>query len=146
MTAIWELNGTHGLIECTVTHSLTRRHRHYRHSYSAYCHRYGSVADARYSSSRFSLVGSVRVVTREGNIEGNLRTIAGEDFYRCFSLQTTCSNIPSTVKRIESNTFDGYQSLEVIKFRNGLKYVGYSAFGSCDDLLAVELPLSTRSV
>ncbi|CAJ1963466.1 unnamed protein product [Cylindrotheca closterium] len=82
---------------------------------------------------------------QEVNIEeGSLRVIGHRAFGRCFKLQTI--RIPSTVERVESETFTLCESLRMMKFQNGLRYLGDSSFHGCQNLQAVALPKSVTVI
>eukprot|EP00526_Cylindrotheca_closterium_P005832 CAMPEP_0113614458 /NCGR_PEP_ID=MMETSP0017_2-20120614/7177_1 /TAXON_ID=2856 /ORGANISM="Cylindrotheca closterium" /LENGTH=578 /DNA_ID=CAMNT_0000523627 /DNA_START=54 /DNA_END=1793 /DNA_ORIENTATION=- /assembly_acc=CAM_ASM_000147 len=76
--------------------------------------------------------------------EGNLTVIDTLAFQGCVNLQNI--SIPSTVEHLGSNAFASCYSLEVLKFRNGLKSVGGLTFYRCKNLQTVALPGSVERI
>lgn len=77
----------------------------------------------------------------EISIPENLETLGEAAFKNCPNL-TSPIVLPSTLKRVEDETFYGCCNIPSITFSEGVQYLGYHAFYGCTSLTSIYIPAS----
>ena len=77
-------------------------------------------------------------------IPSGIRTIEGEAFYGCTSLES--ADIPGTVRSIEGHAFAECRNLANVTIANGMEIIGNYAFEGCTALEGITIPDSVTGM